>query len=249
MRRTKPKGQTSARRKRLTNTLGRLRDEREEMIGTRSIEKDPSQSRNDGGYLGRTQEGLKLYQEQTGPLAERVGKTLPGSIADLGLDLKELQIERATWAAGPKPDSQVEGDATGAVSDNGLADLLKEQLTASQQTVALQTMQAKVFDDFAPLAYQRLLGSFARGTEGRSINETGLAVLHKDETVIPDAQGPFGNALTRAAPAAPIINVYVDGDAGPIVRRIRAEIDGRAAQVVGDQLGRRARRFAIAGGR
>jgi hypothetical protein len=48
--------------------------------------------------------------------------------------------------------------------------------------------------------------------------------------------------------AAPVINLYVDGDVAPLMRRVRAEIDGRSAAVTSQQLGRAGRVLTAAPG-
>ncbi len=89
-------------------------------------------------------------------------------------------------------------------------------------------------------------GSFARGLD--EVRTTGLAVIHKGETINTDPKGPFGNQLAGTAPAPVQVTLYVDGNAAPLLKQVRAEIDGRAARVVSEQLGRKARILASAPG-
>jgi TP901 family phage tail tape measure protein len=246
LRKTKPKGGDAARVKRLTTRLDHLRDEREELVGTRSTAKD---ARIDGGMLGDATAGLAAYREAQGGsdgrqgLVELLGKTLPDSMTDIGFDVAELRKEREKWTGTVAPIVDL---PTMSGSDNGLADLLQQQLDAEREKSRMLGQQLGVYSQFAPLVGMRMQGSFARGLD--EVRETGLAVIHKGETIGADPQGPFGNSLAGVAPAPVQITLMVDGDVAPLMKRVRAEVDGRAVRVVSEQLGRRSRIIASAPG-
>lgn len=129
-----------------------------------------------------------------------------------------------------------------------------EQDTADQQARIAETLrqnnlvlgqQLEAFKGFAPLAGMRYVGSFARGIA--HVPHDGLAVLHRDEMVVPDPQGPFGSTVGVAAPG-PSIELHLHGDAAALMSQVRAVVDGRAAQVTSQQLGRRQRVLSIAPG-
>lgn len=130
-------------------------------------------------------------------------------------------------------------------SDNGLADLLKQLNDQLRESLAVSNAQFSVFTGFAPLLGQRLVGTFEHGTV--RVPETGLAMVHRDEQIIPDPNGPYGRAM-GVAPAAQQVNVYIEGDMAPFLGKVRAEIDGRAATVTSQQLGRKTRLIASAPG-
>lgn len=98
--------------------------------------------------------------------------------------------------------------------------------------------QFKVFQRFQPLLAGRLVGSFA---SGGWIPRTGLAMVHEGEYVIPRSPTPQAMPLTSQGSRSAQVHITLDGDAAALVSRVRAEIDGRAAQVVSEQLGRRVR--------
>lgn len=83
---------------------------------------------------------------------------------------------------------------------------------------------------------------------GGLVGRTGLAVVHRDERIIPDPQGPYARR-DRTPPAAPQVTVFVDGEPGMLTSKVRAEIDGYAAPVVLRQAGAQARRRRNAPGR
>ena len=110
----------------------------------------------------------------------------------------------------------------------------------------LAEAQFGTFQGFAPLAAQRLLGSFARGVA--NVPHDGMAMLHAGETVVPNPNGPFQiTARDMAGGSAPNVNIVVEGDVGQFVRRVEAMVDGKVARVSED-VGRRQRLFTVAPG-
>ena len=129
--------------------------------------------------------------------------------------------------------------------DNGLADLLREKLHGVQRENLILKAQAPVFRDF----FGELVGQFAHGTD--FVPRTGLALVHRGERITPDPEGPYGSRHARGGgpSSPPVINLYVDGDIGPLMGKVRAEIDGRAADVTERQIGGSLRRLHYAPGR
>jgi hypothetical protein len=131
-----------------------------------------------------------------------------------------------------------------AAPDTSVRDALLASLTAQQRddalrNLALSQQQYGIFTGMAPLIAGRLVGSFAHGTV--RVPQTGLALLHKDEMVIPDRQGPYGNTLTAPnVTSSPQIEVHVHGDAGPLLSKVDVMVDGKIHQAQMVQ-GRRAR--------
>jgi len=109
--------------------------------------------------------------------------------------------------------------------------------------VLFRSAQGEVFRGFAPILAGRMVGSFARGTD--YVLETGLAEVHRGETITPDPQGPFGRQADQGPPQ---VTVVIDGDAGPLIKNVRAYVDGRVAKVNEDQ-GRRVRQLSAVRGR
>jgi hypothetical protein len=218
----------------------------EHWLGTSSDDAaQPSawQSRSVGGALGQD------LEQRWRPSRERLASLafdLPDQRFAAMIDVASIRKDYEDWrdTPAPKPADLAAGGA--AAGDSGLADLLKAQLDEERQRSGMLAAQFDVFKGFAPLLQGRMLGSFARGLG--EVRETGLAVIHKGESISPDPQGPFGRQTAGVAPAPVQVTVHLDSDLRPLVNRMRAEIDGRAARVVSEQLGRNARLMVSARG-
>jgi hypothetical protein len=165
-------------------------------------------------------------------------------MADIGFDVAELRKEREKWTGTVAP--KVDLPTPDAPGDNGLADLLKQQLDAEREKSRMLGQQFGVFSQFAPLVGMRMVGSFARGLD--EVRETGLAVIHKGESIGPDPKGAFGSQLAGVAPANVQVALTFEGNSGQLVKLIDARVDGRAVKAVSQQLGRRTRLIASAPG-
>lgn len=125
-----------------------------------------------------------------------------------------------------------DADTSGTNLDSTLKDLIIGQqrgIIGSQRTAMLQK---GIMDNF--------VGAFA---QGGPVNQTGMALVHKGEYVVPE-----GGARVGASGAAPIINVYLSG-AGVSEVSGRVEVDGRTVQTIDRKIGRGTRRIAVAPGR
>ena len=98
--------------------------------------------------------------------------------------------------------------------------------------------QMDVLGGFGSALGGRFVGSFAHGGP---IAQTGMALVHRGEYIVPDPRGAY---KAQAVAQTPQIAIHVHGDAGPIIDRITAEVDGRVARVVSEESGRRARVLA-----
>lgn len=126
---------------------------------------------------------------------------------------------------------------------NGLVGLLEQQNTSYANALFGVGNQMNVLGGFGGTIANRFVGSFAHGGP---VPQTGMALVHRGEYILPDPQGAY---KPSAVAHAPKIVVHVHGDAGAIVNRITAEVDGRVADVVSEQSGRRARVLAAGGPR
>jgi tape measure domain-containing protein len=177
-------------------------------------------------------------------LADLISQRDTLSLTDIPQERNEIQrlLNQISDATGTTlPPAPSTGDST--VMD----DLLRTQRNDALRELAVSESQRLVVQGFAPLLNARMVGSFARGA--LRIPETGLAMVHKDETILSDPQGPFGNTLTQTAQASPVtVSLRFEGDSGNLVRLIDARVDGRSSRVVSEQLGRRSRVLRIAPG-
>ena len=128
-------------------------------------------------------------------------------------------------------------------TDSGLADLLREQLAATRAQLRLQTTQTDALRGFAPY-----LGRFKHGTNGPVI-EDGLAYLHRGETVTPELDGPYRNAVAEGRGGRVAVDLTIGMDSRGYLEVIDGRIDDRAADVTLRTGGRRQAQIARAPGR
>ena len=127
---------------------------------------------------------------------------------------------------------------------SGLVRLLEQQNTGYAGALFGIGNQMNVLGGFGGDIANRFVGSFAHGGP---VPQTGMALVHRGEYILPDPRG--GYKASAAGSAAPTIVVHVHGDAGAVVDRITAEVDGRVARVVSEESGRRTRVLAAGGPR
>lgn len=155
----------------------------------------------------------------------------------------QLLNDRSDWAGTQMPVS-----ASTLQDQTALNQLLQQQLAHSQFTNDLLTQQFSAFAGFAPLLEGRLVGSFARGGV---IPETGLALVHRGETVIPDPQGPYGH---QGMGSAGVVehhhhhHVELRLDDGGLLKVVDQRIADKAPVTVSRKLGTRSRLIRAAPG-
>lgn len=237
---------------RLKDRLRDLRDERESLTGHRTLEgsDEPTPASMLGialKYRDTTREGLRTYEEEL-PNAQQTLAGVPGDLYDgVTQPINQMAKEIGDWlgTAAPKitvPDAQNDGR-------QDEINRLKAQLFDEEQRKRLVAeAQFGAFQGFAPLAAGRLMGSFARGIA--RVPHDGVAMLHRDEMVIPSADGPFRMTHREMTGGGSPVNVELrlEGDAAHLVRLVDARVDGRVARVSQD-MGKRARLMTIAPGR
>lgn len=235
-------------RKAIGKELDGLRDDNERLVGSRSVNVDLESG--GGGLLGTARDQMAAWTEERERLAPDAKQAVQNAF-DVSLDIRELQKERVSWSGTAAPPVSVPGASAQAVEDNKaqLAELLRAQLDDERAKTRMLGQQFDVFKGFGDLVGARLVGSFL---QGGVVPRTGLAYVHEGETFVPRPDGPFRmtarDMLGGGRQAAPQVTLIVEGDIGPMVKRMRAEIDGRAAKVVSQQTGRTSRLIASAPG-
>lgn len=194
------------------------------------------------GWATRRQD-IRDHRDQYAQVRVQLTDTdIPAERVAISVLQKEMGDLLATRVE-PQPLDPTAGQA----GDNSeeIARLLREQRDEALKQARVAEAQFDVFQGFAPLAGQRLLGAFLHGG---TVPQTGPYLLHKDETVLTDPRGPFGSQTAGGDASVPVVNVYLEGDAAPLMSRVRAEIDGRAARVSSRQIGRQQRLVTAAPG-
>jgi len=181
---------------------------------------DPSQVAGES-LIGSAGRGLENLAER----AERVGDRLrPGGLETqwaahkLAADEVLRNLADRARPAAPGADSRAQQ----------VAELLQQELDQTRRQLAAVSAQFRALSGFAPLLAQfaRPAGRFAHGGV---VPETGMYLLHRDERVVPDPEGPYGSQL--ASPARPVdVTVVVSGDVGPLLDRVEVLVDGKLQQ-------------------
>lgn len=158
------------------------------------------------------------------------------------LERGKLASEYSDWSGTVAPAAP----SSSPTGDNGLADLRLGQANALLTSAAVQRGGFDVLEGFKPLLGMRLVGSFAHGTD--RVRETGLALVHKDEQIVPDARGPYGSQLGGRGGQPLEVRVTVQTARGEVLKIVRTEIDSRAGGVANRQIAQSARAILAAPG-
>jgi hypothetical protein len=209
------------------------------------ITNSTSRWQTNGGIAGEVQDGLDTVNDGMKALGQQLkdlnSAVIPQELTDIGQLVREMN----EWAGTKVPIPALD---LGSRDTSALDEIAKQQRDDALRALALSGEQFKVFQGFAPLAAQRLVGAFAHGGV---VPETGLALVHKNERILPDPDGAFRtNQNARVAVGgATNVSLTLAGELGPLMKLIDARVDDRAARVVSEQLGKRSRLIASAPGR
>ena len=180
----------------------------------------------------KDKEKFASYRESGSEFKRYIAQNSPRQLEQ---DLRNMLTERGKIAKNPALYNQ---------DQSGLVGLLEQQNTGYAGALFGIGNQMNVLGGFGGDIANRFVGSFAHGGP---VPQTGMALVHRGEYILPDPRG--GYKASAAGSAAPTIVVHVHGDAGAVVDRITAEVDGRVARVVSEESGRRTRVLAAGGPR
>jgi len=202
------------------------------------------------GVAGQWTERLSGIEERQGVSRSAMRDLQLSAIPEEKLAIATLVKEQQALASGKLPNAPVnrgiiEADSGGDNSE--LNALLQEQLDEMRRQSSIDKAQFSTLAGSQAMVQGRLVGSFARGGP---VDATGMALVHKGEFINPAPDGPFRTGMNSApnAAAAPQVSLYVDGDIGPLMRNVRAMVDGRTVQVVNQTIGGRSRVLTAAPG-
>jgi hypothetical protein len=169
------------------------------------------------------------------------------AIEELAFKLRDLKVEVSGGSGGA---SAADGEAKRRAEE--LKDLqlerLREELAASRLSAANLGELTGFLGEFR--GQMPFLGAFMQGTGGRRVGRSGVAILHEDEMITPSPKGPAGNQLAAGGQvkSGPVnVTLYIDGDAAPLMKKVRAEIDGQVVNI-DKKIGRRGRQLSVAPG-
>jgi TP901 family phage tail tape measure protein len=156
--------------------------------------------------VGTLQSTLTGFRTSLGDVQENLRDTLPMDRRDVSLDIASLQTERKDVVGTTLPSS---GAGTGTAGDSSaeIAALIA-QVARLTQALSIQGAQSA------------LIGSFAKGT--LSVPETGLALVHAGEQIVPAGQTKGGQA---GAPWSGDVNITLSGPLEPLAHFITATVD------------------------
>lgn len=157
---------------------------------------------------------------------------------DIPMLISELNDWKGTHISAPQSGGTSETDALKLQQ-------LQDQLRAS----TLANLQFGSLRDFAQNVGLRFLGSFAHGLT--NVPETGLALVHRNETIVPDQQGPFrtGQTMGKLGGNDGNTNVAITlgFDSRGMLQIIDQRIEGKAASITSRTTGQRSRLIRAAG--
>ena len=192
-----------------------------------------------GGVIGQIDSDLKTLLAAGADFQTQISDITTSGIPNLRLDLRNIADNKTSVGAQAGSSTPTGPDLA------ALNQLLGQQLQASYQALAVSQSQYATLAGFAPLLQGRLVGSFASGID--FVPQTGLALVHRGETITPDPGGPYGNRAAAEVHAAqqPLeLTVVLGNNDEPLMKVIRAELNGHALRVVSDHAGQRARLMA-----
>lgn len=132
-----------------------------------------------------------------------------------------------------------------ATTDATLLGLVNQQLQTVTANLATSQSQFGALQGFAPLVAGRLIGSFQSGIS--FVPQTGPAMVHKGEMILPDPGGPQGNraAATVQTSQGPVnIELTFANNEPPLVKLVNAQMNQHALRIISDHSGQRARLMA-----
>lgn len=255
----KRKKPNKGRIKDLKDRLVTLRDNRERLIGVRTIEFDEDQAEVKRSPLGvalayreSTAAGLKAYRDHL-PDAQAQAAQTAGDVRDqVQWPIDALRKEREQWTGTQAPKIDVSGLEAATDSGPNTEELLRLKTQQYEQAVKdrmISDTRFGVFEGFAPLMAAHLVGSFARGVD--YVPRDGIAAVHEGEAIIPSLDGPFRQTARDMLGVGqqPVnVTVVIEGDTAPFMKNVKAYVDGQSANVVSRDLGHRQRLLMVAPG-
>ena len=199
-----PAARLAIREATLTNALTPIEEQLGALTGNRT-------QVGKGGYFGEYKTELGTLESIAPTLTSDYLALNQSTIPTVRVEYERTRQENAE--AGIKPPPTAGAAAGETAQEQALTDLLKEALTRAVETIAIQGA------DLA--AMSGLTSKLPHYEQGGPVLETGLAVVHKGEHVV-----PVGGTLVANSSPAPVVNVenHVHGDLGPLISLIDTRV-------------------------
>lgn len=200
------------------------------------------------GLAGKAATSLTNWQDMAGYRGDviddsRAGvKDEAGVIAVLRKDLQDFKD--AGWT--PPPEKLDSGAEAKSERDELLKSIGLDTLAGNR----LGQFQGDALTQFAKLLGMRFQGTFAHGAA--RITESGIALVHRNETIVPDPDGPFRNGMTmnrlRGGGGNGDVYLVAEGDVARLFKLIDLRVE-RSASRGATQSGAKVRAIRAAPGR
>jgi hypothetical protein len=243
LRKNKPKARSKATSAKLDHLIGQ-RDEHARELDFLAGSREKWNT--DGGVAADLQKQVNAYNAEMKDEGDLANKLTLNDLPQEQLEIARVAKEIGDW----RGTTVILPNISGAATDNTqqINDLLKQKNDELLKSMALMGQQFSVFQGFAPLVGQRMLGAFAHGG---IIDEQGMAVVHKHErmTVEPDPQGPFGSQLRgNVHVGGAQLELHLHGGLEGVIGRAVVKQGGKLVTETSQDLGRRTRLLTIAPG-
>lgn len=192
-----------------------------------------------GGAVGRHVNSLQFWLD-TKNFATDALPDLRGRIGQERLTIQGLYNAITEWSGFrelPKEaaDTSARDELLKQIGEDALRDRYRSGLTFD------------ALSSFAKLVGQRSIGAFAHGGP---VTETGMALVHRGEYIVPNPQGPYRNGMNAPANVnvAPNVTLVLQGEAASLVRLVDSRIEDKSAKVSSRRIGRDRRIISVSPG-
>lgn len=240
LRKHKPKGGDIPMRRRYADDYNVATSVNRWLIGGDGTEMSWQGGESQGGRAGVYQRSLAEWAQVKDYRDENLGN-VKTTISNEDFNIAGLVKEIETWSGTKIRPPQIDGSG----QDSEAMQALKDENRRLRINAINSDINKDIFSSFIPLLQGRMVGSFAHGGV---IPETGMALVHKDEYIVPDPDGAFRRGMNSpSATYSPNVTLIVGGDIAPLLTKVEAMVDGKVAQV-STQVGSRSRLIGAAPG-
>lgn len=204
-----------------------------------------------GGLAGVAYDSLQTWRAMDTYRRDALTEAGPGIITDRDINIPAIDRDYSDLSDSIKLPKLKKATATSSADKERINELLIQHQTDALVGLRLELSQFGTLKGFDGLLGQRFLGSFAHGSFG--VDQSGIAMIHKNETIVPDPAGAFRtNAVSRAAAGSSgsmMLDVVVRTERGEVLGIVRQEIRQNGQRTVSADTGRKSRARSASPGR